>query len=267
MRSLTTGVLLVLAAAVPAGCGRNPVQPPAAAAPEAAETAGGPAYAVPPSPTGVTSARSGAVTVHGRAARGVRVRGVSPQGAAYGATAGDDGAFALDLPPAATPHLLALSSEDGIRSIPGEGWLFVPPDQPGRAVLLRSGAPATPLKGAASLIAAVDYDAAGAVAVSGIAAPGARVQIFLDGAEAGVVKAGADGTYGARLARRVSPGAHLIRAAAGGRSAEQAVSLTPGGAVREVLSARREPEFWRVTWSPAGGGVQTTLVPVPVVDR
>jgi hypothetical protein len=260
MRQQRRGVFLVMGALTAlAACERGDPRPAAPAASATASAAGeATAYQAPPLPTAVVGAPGGPVTVKGRASPGVRVRAGSPDGAAYGTTAGEDGVFTLDLPAARAPRLFALSAEEGTRSVPGEGWLFIPPDDPRRAVLLRPGAAGVPVS-RESLIAVVDYDAGGGAAVAGHAPANAAVKLYLDGAEAADAKADRTGAYATRLTARVTPGAHLLRAVAGGQSVERSISFAPGAA-QGLFSAEREPAGWRVAWSPPGGGVQTTVV-------
>ena len=72
----------------------------------------------------------------------------------------------------AQPLVIAISEADGRRALQTDGWLFVPPDAPERAVILRAGAPARPLQ--SGLVAAVDVDAGGGAGVSGVTAPKRR---------------------------------------------------------------------------------------------
>ncbi|HYF22719.1 MAG TPA: hypothetical protein VD929_04905 [Caulobacteraceae bacterium] len=220
--------------------------------------AAGAGYAAPPLPLGVEPALGGGVLVRGRAAPEARIRALTTAGSAYGATAAASGAFVLELPASPAPRLIALSAQEKGRSVHGEGWLFVPPDAPGRGVVLNPGAAATPLAGA-GLIAAVDYDAGGGAAVAGLAAPRAAVKVWIDGAEAAEGFTDETGAYGLRAEGRVPPGDHEVRVQAGERSAAVRVRLA-AAAPGEQFMASRDPLGWRVGWRTPGGGAQTTVV-------
>jgi hypothetical protein len=78
---------------------------------------------------------------------------------------------------------------------------------------------------------AVDYDRAGRIALSGWAAPGAEVQIYLDGTLIGHAAADAGGHWGLRPERAVEPGSYTLRVD----------QVGPGGKV----TARAEVSFPR----------------------
>ena len=242
---------LVLAAAA---CERRDERP---AAPEltAAERAG---YLPAPEVTQVVRGPGGGLMVHGRSKPGGRIRATTPTGEAYGATASADGRFAVELPALDTPMLASVSVEERGRSTLAEGWLFIPPAEPGRAALLRPGAAAWVFGAEPGLLAAVDYDADGGAAVAGKAEPDKPVRAFIDGALAGEVRSDAQGRYSLRLSR-VAPGAHTVRVVAGEETMERTLTLAVGGPSR-TYAAAREPEGWRVDWTAPGGGVQSTIL-------
>ncbi len=248
-----------------AACGAKGGSDPTGAGPDPVQAQNG--YLAPPVVTAVSAAQNGASVINGASGPGARIRAVTAEGKAYGATAGDDGHFALTIPRAAEPELLWLSTQGDRRSVEAEGWLFVPPDAPTRAVVLRPGAPARPLNTTAGLIAAVDFDGAGGAAVAGMAAPGAEVSIALDGGRPVAVRADARGAFGARfgLSSRIGPGLHSVSVSSGGRSLQRSLEFA-ATAPAKTYSFERRPEGWRVAWIPPGtpastpSAAQTTLV-------
>lgn len=248
---LAAAALLVLAAAA---CERQDERP---AAPEltAAERAG---YLPAPEVTQVVRGPGGGLMIHGRSKPGGRIRATTPAGEAYGATAGADGRFAIELPAMDTPMLASVSVEERGRSTLAEGWLFVPPTEPGRAALLRPGAAAWVFGTEPGLLAAVDYDGDGGAAVSGKTEPDRDIRVFVDGAPAGQVRSDAQGRYSLRLSR-VAPGAHAVRVVAGEETMERTLNLavaTPS----QTYTASRETGGWRVDWTAPGGGLQSTIL-------
>jgi hypothetical protein len=215
-------------------------------------------YAPPPRITAVASGTSGSALVSGEAAPDSRVRAVTTDQATYGATTGHDGRFVLELPSAERSRLVALSADTPRRSSRATGWLFIPPDAPEQAVLLRAGAPAGPLAGA-GLIAAVDYDASGGVAVSGRVQPNASVSLSVDSGAAQDLRANAGGDWSARLANTLPAGPHVLHVRSGSDHADCAFVLQ-ARPIQGVFQATRERGDWRVDWTPPGGGAQTTLV-------
>lgn len=204
--------------------------------------------------------RGGVLLVEGRAAPDARVRATTFEGEAYGATAGRDGGFRLELPARPGPRLVALSLEIDGRPVEGDGWLFVPPDAPGRAVMLRPGAGAGAIGSGNRLeLVAADYDTGGGAALSGRAAPGETVEISVDDQPAARAETDAAGLFAFRLDGRVPPGPRRILAVAPSGRVARTVVFAPPRAVAAV-DAVREAGGWRVTWPTPGGGAQTTLV-------
>jgi hypothetical protein len=246
------------AMAVLAGCDRRPG--PSTAVAGVAPTAAQAGFLAPPRILSVSTpgGRAGAATIAGVAGAGARIRAVTTDQLAYGATAADNGRFSLDLPPATRSRLVAISVESPRRSIPALGWLFLPPDQPARAVLLRPGAGAMALPGA-DLLAAVDYDGGGGATASGFAPPNTMVDVFVDSTEPQETRSDAEGFWAVRFAQALSAGPHVIHVRAVAAQIDRKVVL----AARRVtgpFQAVREAEDWRVDWSPTGGAAQTTLI-------
>lgn len=247
----TRAVLAALVAgAVSAAC-EAPEPPPPPAADAAA------AFAAPPAVVAVAVADDG-LEVRGLAGAGERVRLLAAGGDAHGATADESGRFAVRIPASGADQLFGLTVQRQGRAVPAEGWLYVPPGGAGSALVLRPGAPAAPLEGA-PLLAAVDYDGGGGLAVSGRTAPGTAVRVLLDGVVAGETEADATGLYGVRLASPAAPGPHDIQVNAGGLRVERRLVLAAAPPDGVVGSAPMEGG-WRVAWRPPGGGAQTTYV-------
>lgn len=244
MKRLTAALFLILASPL-AGCGEEASAPIA----PATETSG---WAAPPVISDVSPSADG-VHVTGRAGPGDRIRLTAPEGAAYGATADAAGQFELDLPPSTAPRLFQASILHAGGITPAGGWLFLAPGNAPPGALLRPGAGAQVFEPRA-LIEAVDYDGGGAL-VSGRAAPGAEVRVSLDGSPAGAGLADADGRYVVRVPT-VSPGAHVIRAAAATGGA--AVTVDLAAPADGAFSAARNADGWRIVWPLPGGGVQAT---------
>jgi hypothetical protein len=258
-----------------AACGQG-APPSSSTGPEAAGANSNAGYEAPPQVLSVTASAGGGFVIRGRAGPEARIRAVTPDQKAYGATAGRDGGFSLDVPAIGGPALISLSTESGRHPIESEGWLFVPPDAPARAVLLKPGAPARSFDATGGPIGALDYDAGGGASVSGLTTPNMPVSVSLDGGTPVKTRADARGAYGVRLGgdKPVAPGEHEVRVTVGDQTpgtpgsslktttrrmqfvAGAAASLSGG-----AFSAQREPEGWRVVWAPPGGR-QTTFVPV-----
>jgi hypothetical protein len=204
----------------------------------------------------VTARPDGGFTVRGLSQPDVRVRLAAQDGAAYGVTADAEGRFAIDLPRAPRPQLLAVGAEVGGRMVMPRGRLFLPPAGEAGALLLSPGAPSKPLSGE-MMLGAVDYDRGGGLAVSGKAAPGAEVRVLLDGTLVRQGRPDAQGRFGLVVPGSVSPGAHLIALQSAGRSVERRIELVAatGGAEASAVE-----NGWRVVWTPEGGGTQTSWV-------
>jgi hypothetical protein len=239
-------------------CDRAPrpqVQQPA---PSGTPSAAPADYVQPPHILAVKRGAAGSMLVEGSAAPDARVRAVQTDGASFGATADHKGRYAVEVPPGKGPKLIALSTEDPTRSVRAQGWLFIPPDAPERAVLLRPGAAARPLAGA-SLIAAVDYGPGGGLAISGMAGRDAPVAVALDGAAIQETHADGQGIWTLQFASPAPPGAHVLHVRSGAAHADVNVVLASRPA-RGLFQAGREAADWRIDWTPPGGGAQTTLL-------
>lgn len=251
MREFASAVLM---AGLLAGC--SPDAAPTDVAPDT------PTYAAPPVADIVRTDGSGAITVVGRAGRDERVRLIQMDGSAHGVTADGTGAFAVAVPGSAgTDRLFNLSVERAGQSVSSDGWLFSPAAAPARAVMLRVGGASLPV-GDAPLLAVVDMDAGGGVAMSGRAEPGATVRIALDGQALDSIEAGPNGVWFAVLAAAVTPGVHQISASVGDRREQRELTLGPTRPTTAVDAAPVDGAI-RVAWALPGGGSQTTWILLP----
>ncbi|MDZ3838112.1 MAG: Ig-like domain-containing protein [Rhodospirillales bacterium] len=119
-------------------------------------------------------------------------------------------------------------------------------------------------------IQAVDYGQGGSATVSGRAAPGATVQLYLDNALAGRTQAGADGAW--RMAIETPPDAQAFGLRAdevseqGRVTARVAVPFTrgaggmePGPAVTSIV-VQQGTNLWRIARRTMGSGVAYTAI-------
>ncbi|UDF02570.1 hypothetical protein [Asticcacaulis sp. AND118] len=219
-------------------------------------------YVKSPEVTSVAVTAAGELLVTGSALPESRVRLTSPGGQAYGVTAGGDGRFQASLPQVSGGSLYDLAMEAEGRLMKAEGRLFVPPASdigaPPRSVLLRPGAAGLPLWPQAGLLAVVDYDAGGAMAVSGRTDPGATVDVEIDGQPAVEVRAGDNGIYTATLpvSGGLRDGTVSVGVHARDRFETRQVSLRQPAGERAALASG----VWYVDWQITGGGMQTTVV-------
>ncbi len=219
-------------------------------------------YSLAPVITEVSQSAPDRIVVSGIAQPDGRVRFQYAQSGAIVATADTRGRFVAELP--AGPHgsVFDLSMENAGLLIHAEGRLFVPPSAPGKAVVLRPGAPSLPLVSQSGGLAIIDYDAAGALSVTGRVAPRSVVNVIVDGEIRAQPTSDANGMFTA--VTQIPPPAEVpatvnISAEAAGASWKRTidVSAAPAGAIDAVTVI---PEGWRVDWHLPGGGNQTTLV-------
>ncbi len=252
-------LVLLLTASALAACGRKGAEALIGAQPD--PTRAEARYLDPPQVLAVRGRAGESLVLEGRASPDSRIRAVTPDNKAYGATADHKGRFSLEIPPSNQPLVIALSEGEGRNMLQAEGWLFVPPDDPDRAVMLRAGAPARPLADGAGLIAATDFDSAGGAGVSGVAAPNTEVEVSLDGGAAVHVQSDARGVYAARLGvdHPIAAGTHQVKVTTHGQSLDRSLQFAAGTA-SQIVSASKEAGGWRLVWMMPGGGSQTTFV-------
>lgn len=250
---------VALAAALAAAACKAP--PPAPQArPQTAAVEG---YMAPPELIGAER-QAGATTLRGRATPGAKISLVSPEGVAAAAIADASGAWSARLPsPQASPAMYALAGQVGARVLRAEGAVLLAPPPGPPALMVRAGYAALALGAVerSPRVVALDYDAGGAAAVAGFAAPRAEVRLSLDGRPAGIDQADASGRFAVLAASApLAPGPRRVQVEANGARAEVAAVVSPPRPLQAPFRAMREEGAWRVDWAPAGGGVQTTLV-------
>lgn len=217
-------------------------------------------YARAPQILSVTGS-GGVATVSGQAVPEGRVRFLYGGQRAIGVTADSKGRFKADLPLSGQGGLFDVAVEDTGRLVQAEGRLFIPPEAPQKAVLMRSGSSSLPVAPQGQGIAFVDYDAAGAMMITGVAKPGAAISAVVDGESwPKQAQAATDGSFTA--VTQIPPPGDTVAAVnvtvqAGGQSFQRAVPVshpTAGDSVTPVDGG------WRVDWAVPGGGMQTTIV-------
>jgi len=265
------GAFAGLAAAIAAmisACGQpaSKTQAPAPAAREARNGEGG--YLPAPEVLTAVRAPSGAIVLTGHAPPESLLRLASPEGNAFGASAGPDGQWRLELAPVDRARMFAMSADAAGRPVHAQGALVVLPAPSPVALMVRSGYGALPVGRATAtpVIVAVDYDPAGVAAVAGLTAPHAPVRLSLDGAMAGQTRADALGRFAVLAPNHpLAPGSHLAAVATPGGDAQLTVQVAPAAPLSSPYRAVREGAAWRIDWalSPPGSGLQTTVIPDP----
>jgi hypothetical protein len=256
-----------LTACGPGGADWRQTQAPAQSPPDES------GYLRPPQPVSAERSGDGAVVLRGRSDPQVRVRLSSPDNVAYGATARDNGEWAITTPADASARLFGVAEDLGGREVQGEGYVAILPAPGPAAALLRAGGGTVVLMAASSMpliapgqptpprIMAVDFDLSGAAVVSGLAPPGAALRLFVDEAASGGAKVGAAGRFAISLSAPLKPGDHEIRIDSPGGSAHTKIAVD---SVKSIVGlpyhGQRQASGWRVDWVTPGGGVQTTLI-------
>jgi len=254
VRAVASAVAMSL---VLAACGGKPPQ-----AAEGGDT-GSPqtAYLAPPKVDAVRSGPGG-VVLSGLAPADAKVRLATPSGAALFAPAGAGGRWTIALPPAGQPRIFGLSATAGGRQAQAEGYVLVTPA--GQVALLRAGAGAQRIDAPARPgLRAVDFDKGGGLVVSAAAPPGATVILRLDGHEAGLGRADADGRYEASFGppTPIRSGPHQVQVSGDGFSDQALVTVSPAAPLADgPLRSQLTPAGLRVDWMTPGGGVQSTVL-------
>lgn len=146
------------------------------------------------------------------------------------------------------------------RTLHAEGRLFVPRDQPDRAVMLRPGGAGRSLAPEKQIIAVADYDSTGGIAVSGHVAPDVTVNLVIGGTVIGRSQSDADGRYqvtGQIAAPTPTETGLAIEVATEKQSQTRTIPVS-----QPALGDRITPieGGWRVDWVLPGGGMQTSVV-------
>ncbi len=218
-------------------------------------------YARAPQILGITGSGD-TVTVSGEAAPEGRVRFQYGGQHSIGITADSRGRFKAELPLTAQGGLFDISMEDTGRLVQAEGRLFIPPGAPQKAVLMRAGSPSLPLAPGGAGIAVVDYDAAGAMMITGIAAPHVAIAATIDGESWPKQPAGGDKGAFTAICQipppqdAATPVNVVIQAGGATFTRSVPVSKAPQGDRITAIDGGG----WRVDWIVPGGGMQTTVV-------
>jgi hypothetical protein len=250
-------VAVGLATALLAACGDGaPVTPEEHSKPDSAEAG----YLAPPTVESVVRA-PGRVTLSGRAAPKAEVRLRAPTGEAFKTNANAAGQWSLAVPTQTGVRLFGLSETHAGRTVQAEGYMMV--SQDGDVAQLRAGAGVYRLVAGSSSpkILAVDVDREGGAVVSGVASPGAGLNVRVDRTTRGGGRADDQGHFYISLRDQLAPGAHDVQI--GGEGGEDAVSVvvsSPAPLTAGPVRSERTPVGWRVDWLTPGGGVQTTLL-------
>lgn len=249
-------LVMGLAAASLAACGPAAPRAPKAAEPDSAEAG----YVAPPVLETVQRA-SNRIGLAGEGTPDADVRLRSPTGEVIMGRTDALGRWNLSVPHAAGVRLFGLSTTRDGRTVQAEGYVMIAED--GEVALLRAGAGALRLTGVSSSprILAVDVDREGGAVVSGVAAPGAGLNVRVDRVTRGGAQADDAGRFVISLSDSLSPGAHDVQV--GGEGGEDAVTIVtspPAPLIYGPSRAERTAQGWRIDWMTPGGGVQTTLL-------
>ncbi len=245
---------LALGACGPGG-GSDIVQP---RAPDS--TAAERAYRDPPAVLSATPIKGGRILLIGRADAQARVRLATPAGPAVFAQSGANGLWRVVLGGAPRVRLFGLSMIAGGRALQAEGYLAITPQ--GAAARLRAGSGAQVLsKSGAQRLLAMDFDRKGGTVISGTGAPGAMVNVGVDGVQKGAIAADRAGRFALALDEPLSSGVHRLALDGGGDPAEALVAVSPAEPLAQgPFRATFTLSGWRIDWMTPGGGVQSTLL-------
>lgn len=246
-----------LAAGLLAACGPGaPVNPDKADKPDSAEAG----YVAPPILETAQRTAKG-IALSGRGAPDSDLRLGSPTGEVVMGRVDGLGQWKTTVPNAPGVRLFGLSTLHEGRTVQAEGYVMI--GEGGEVALLRAGAGARRLAAESSSprILAVDVDREGGAVISGVAAPGAGLNVRVDRVTRGGGRTDEEGRFFISLTDALSPGGHDIQVA--GEGGETAVSIAVSPAAPLVygpVRAERTGQGWRIDWMTPGGGVQTTLL-------
>ncbi|MET3667593.1 hypothetical protein [Caulobacter sp. 1776] len=246
-----------LAASVLAACG--PDAPGATKAADKLDSAEA-GYLAPPALESAQLTGNRIVLV-GQGAPDSDIRLGSPTGEAVIGRVDAFGRWSLAVPNEPGARLFGLSTTRDGRTVQAEGYVMVA--ESGEVALLRAGGGARRLAAGSGSprILAVDVDREGGAVVSGVAAPGAGLNIRVDRVTRGGGRTDDDGRFFISLSDSLSNGPHDIQV--GGDGGEDGVTIVTSPAAPLVygpVRADRTPMGWRIDWMTPGGGVQTTLL-------
>jgi len=252
---------LVLALSLVAACGQAGEPAWRGGAPKApADPESVAGYLRPPSLAAVR-VEGGTMLLSGKAQPEAQVRLVSPTGEVLDSRADPAGNWTARLPASREVRLYALSMVAGQnRTVPAQGVLVLLPEA--RAVQLRAGASAETIgvQSDAPRLLTIDFDAAGAASVGGVARPESGLSLRIDRTALGAGKADGRGRFHLTVARPLAAG--LSRFEIAGDRGEQQVEapISPAGMFEGSHRIQRLANAWRIDWVTPGGGVQTTLI-------
>jgi hypothetical protein len=256
---------------------------PAPAAPETAPPANHITAGVPPTFDIVRVDRTGSAVLAGRAAPGAAVRLFANGTEIATATANSRGEWTMvvETPLKAGNQELTLKALlEGSKALASEQKVVVAVparhdalplvvlDQPGAASRILQG-PGLQAEEGALALSSVDYDKEGGIILSGQAAPGTALRIYLDNEELGTAKADREGHWTLKVEKSVLPGVYTLRVD----------ELTPKGKVDrrvELPFERASPEdlmftegkvivqpgnsLWRISRFIYGEGLRYTVI-------
>ena len=245
------------AVALLAACGSGaPVQNAAADKPDSAEAG----YLSPPTLLGARRAANG-IVLSGQAAPDADLRLGSPTGEVLMAKVDRLGQWSVTAPDAPGVRLFGLSSLQDGRTVQAEGYVMVADS--GEVALLRAGAGARRLAAPSSSprILTLDVDREGGAVVSGVATPGAGLNVRVDRVTRGGGRTDDEGRFFISLTDSLTPGVHDIQVAGEGGETAVSVGVSPAAPLTTgPVKADRAAGGWRVDWMTPGGGVQTTYL-------
>lgn len=215
-------------------------------------------YTRAPRITEVTQ-QGGKVVVIGQATPDGRVH-IKYSGRSDATPTDSKGRFKFDVPPGPVGGLYDLEMDDLGRSLSAEGRLFVPTGEPNKAVTLHPGGASLSLGDDKNIMAVVDYDGAGGLAVAGKVEAGRTVNLVQGGVIIGRAQSDDTGRYHlmSQIAPPSAPPVQLdLAIEAGSDRAQHTITISLPTAADQIT---RLPDGWRVDWALPGGGVQTTLV-------
>jgi hypothetical protein len=220
-------------------------------------------YVLAPEIASVAVTSTGDLLVTGQAVARGRVRLTTDKGLAFGVSADSEGRFQASLPQSPEGSFFDLAMDVDGRLMKAEGRLFVPPsiasDLPPKAVFIRIGAGSLPLWPQASLIALVDYDAGGGMAISGRAEAEAEVYVKFNTQTIGQTRANKSGVYSVVIPLKIRglDQTVTLSVTSGTQSETKSIDFKTIGSFESV---RNEAGIWYVNTLLPGGGTQTTLL-------
>lgn len=233
-----------------------PIAPAKADKPDSAEAG----YVAPPTVDAARRAANG-VSLSGRGAPDSDLRLGSPTGEVVMGRVDAVGQWTATVPHAAGVRLFGLSTTHKGRTVQAEGYVMVADG--GEVALLRAGTGAVRLAAASSSprILTVDIDRGGGAVVSGVAAPGAGLNVRVDRITQGGARTDENGRFFISLRGLLSPGVHDIQVAGEGGETAASIATAPAAPLTYgPVRAERAANGWRVDWMTPGGGVQSTYL-------